>query len=88
MPSKKPAPTKSPKSKKGKKPSKGQQLSDDDLDKVAGGVTVGALTNPVAGPVLKPDLSVRKLTEADLLKVSGGIRLMDQGDKSRQTVCR
>lgn len=35
------------------------------------------------------DLKVRQLTEDELTKVSGGMRrLMDQGSKSRQTVCR
>jgi bacteriocin-like protein len=87
MPPKKPAPTKS-KSKKGKKEQKGRQLSDDELSKVSGGITVGTLTQPRGGLTAPLDLSIRKLSEADLLKVSGGIRLMDQGDKSRQTVCR
>jgi bacteriocin-like protein len=35
----------------------------------------------------KKDLKVRQLTEDELSKVSGGMR-RDQGDKSRQTVCR
>jgi hypothetical protein len=34
------------------------------------------------------DLKVRQLTEEELSKVAGGVRRMDQGDKSRQTVCR
>lgn len=37
------------------------------------------------------DLKVRQLTEKELSKVSGGMRptvMKDQGDKSRQTVCR
>lgn len=34
------------------------------------------------------NLKVRELSEEELNKVSGGMRRADQGDKSRQTVCR